>query len=132
MFVRDINREDSEHAFGDHFNFHFSADRSRFCPGHAKLRVLSRRIRPDAHPVKTDKVFALVLSGLASAFTFPHLKLIKRFGVAVGFIVVRTLPRSMLHTYFDTIATAQKRNNATPAEPRLSSQESHPPSIDRH
>jgi glycosyltransferase involved in cell wall biosynthesis len=114
MFVRDIMREDSEHAFGDHFNFHFSADRSRFCPGHTKLRLLSRRIRPDVHPVKTDKVFALVLSGLASAIKFPHLKLTKRFSVAIGFILMGSLPRSMLHAYFNTIATPQKRNNAIP------------------
>jgi glycosyltransferase involved in cell wall biosynthesis len=122
MFMRDIKREDSQHAFGDHFNFHFSADRSRFCPGHTKLRLLSRRIRPDLHPVKTDKVFTLVLCGLASAFTFPHLKPAKRFSVAIGFIAMGTMPRSMLHTYFDAIATPQKRNNAnaTPAEPRLS------------
>ena len=132
MFMRDIKREDSQHAFGDHFNFHFSADRSRFCPGHTKLRLLSRRIRPDLHPVKTDKVFTLVLCGVASAFTFPHLKLAKRFSVAIGFIAMGTMPRSMLHTYFDTIATPQKRNNAnaTPAEPRLNQNGSHSPSID--
>jgi glycosyltransferase involved in cell wall biosynthesis len=114
MFMRDIKREDSQHAFGDRFNFHFSADRSRFCPGHTKLRLLSRRIRPELHPVKTDKVFSLVLCGLASAVKFPHLKLTKRFTVAIGFIFMGILPRSMLHTYFNSIATAQKRNNSNP------------------
>jgi hypothetical protein len=130
MFMRDIKREDSQHAFGDHFNFHFSADRSRFCPGHTKLRLLSRRIRPDLHPVKTDKVFALVLSGLASAVRFPHLKLSKRFSVAIGFIAMGTMPRSMLHSYFDTIAMPQKRKNATPAKQRSSQNGSHSPTID--
>jgi glycosyltransferase involved in cell wall biosynthesis len=129
MFMRDIKREDSQHSFGEHFNFHFSADRSRFCPGHSKLRLLSRRLRPDLHPVKTDSVFSLALCGLASAFTFPHLKLIKRFSVAIGFIAMGTLPRSMLHTYFDTIATPQKRKNANPAAEPLSPNGSHP-SID--
>jgi hypothetical protein len=126
MFMRDIKREDSQHAFGDHFNFHFSTDRSRFCPGHTKLRLLSRRIRPDLHPVKTDNVFSLVLCGLASAITFPHLKLIKRFSVAIGFIAMGTLPRSMLHTHFDTIATPQKRKNTMPAGQPLSSNGSQP------
>jgi glycosyltransferase involved in cell wall biosynthesis len=112
LFMRDIKREDSEHAFGNHFNFHFFADRSRFCPGHTKFRLLSRRLHPDVHPIKTDKVFGLVLCGLASAIRFPHLKLAKRFGVAIGFIVMGTLPRAMLHTYFNAIASPQKRNNA--------------------
>jgi len=75
--------------------------------------LLSRRLRPDLHPVKTDKVFTLVLSGLASAFTFPHLKVTKRFSVAIGFIAMGIMPRYMLHSYFDTIATPQKRKNAT-------------------
>src|SRR6185437_5416442 len=44
MFMRDIKREDSEHAFAKHFNFHFPSDRSRYCPGHTKLRLLSRRM----------------------------------------------------------------------------------------
>jgi glycosyltransferase involved in cell wall biosynthesis len=109
MFMRDIKREDSEHAFGTHFDFHFSADRSRYCPGHTKFRLLSRRIRPDVHPIKTDRVFSLVLCGLASAIRFPHLKPAKRFGVAIGFIVMGTVPRSMLRAYFDTIASPQKR-----------------------
>jgi glycosyltransferase involved in cell wall biosynthesis len=121
MFVRDIKREDSEHAFGDHFNFHFLADRSRFCPGHTKLRLLSCRIHPDVHPVKTDRVLGLVLSGVASAIRFPHLKLLKRFSVAIGFIVMGTLPRSMLHSYFNAIVTAQKRNDVIPAKPRSTS-----------
>jgi hypothetical protein len=81
------------------------------------------------HPVKSDKVFSLVLCGLASAFTFPHLKLTKRFSVAIGFIAMGTLPRSMLHTYFDIIAMAQKRKDAIPAAQRLSPNGSHP-SID--
>jgi glycosyltransferase involved in cell wall biosynthesis len=120
MFVRDIKREDSEHAFGDHFNFHFLADRSRFCPGHTKLRLLSCRIRPDVHPIKTDRVLDLVLSGIVSAIRFPHLKLLKRFNVALGFIVMGALPRAMLHSYFNIIVTPQKRNDAIPEKPPLS------------
>jgi glycosyltransferase involved in cell wall biosynthesis len=112
MFMRDVKREDSEHAFGTQFDFHFSADRSRYCPGHTKFRLLSRRIRPDVHPIKTDKVFSLVLCGLVSAITFPHLKPAKRFGVAIGFIVIGTLPRSVLRAYFDTITSPQKRHNS--------------------
>ena len=112
MFMRDIKREDSQHAFGDHFDFHFLADRSRYCPGHTKLRLLSRRIHPDMHPIKTDKVFSLVFCGVASAITFPHLKLAKRFGVAMGFIVMGIVPRAMLRAHFDTIASPQKRHSA--------------------
>ena len=112
MFMRDIIREDSQHAFGDHFNFHFLADRSRFCPGHTKLRLLSRRMRPDAHPIKTDSVMDLVLSGLVSALKFPHLNLAKRFGVATAFIALGILPRAMLRLYFDAITSPRKRNKA--------------------
>jgi len=112
MFMRDIKREDSEHAFGNHFDFHFSADRSRYCPGHTKLRLLSRRIQPDAHPIKTDKVFSLVLCGLVSAIKFPHLKFAKRFGVALGFIMMGTVPRSTLRAHFHAIASPQKRHDA--------------------
>jgi glycosyltransferase involved in cell wall biosynthesis len=112
MFMRDIIREDSQHAFGDHFNFHFLADRSRFCPGHTKLRLLSRRMRPDTHPIKTDSVLDLMLSGLVSALKFPHLNFAKRFAVATGFIALGLLPRSMLRVYFDAITSPQKRNKA--------------------
>jgi glycosyltransferase involved in cell wall biosynthesis len=110
MFLRDIAREDSEHAFGDQFNFHFSADRSRYCPGHTKLRLLSRRMYPDAHPIKADRVFGLVASGLVSALRYPHLRLIQRFVVAMGFIVLGITPRSMLRMYFDAIVSPQQRN----------------------
>ena len=112
MFMRDIKREDSQHAFGSRFDFHFSADRSRYCPGHTKLRLLSRRIHPDMHPIKTDKVFSLVLCGVASAITFPHLKLAKRFGVAMGFVVMGFLPRAILRAHFAAIASPRKRHNA--------------------
>lgn len=112
MFMRDIKREDSQHAFGDQFNFHFSADRSRYCPGHTKLRLLSYRISPATHPIKTDTVATLVWSGLISAVRFPHLTLAKRFGVAAGFIALGILPRFVLQAYFDTITSPQKRNAA--------------------
>jgi glycosyltransferase involved in cell wall biosynthesis len=112
MFMRDIKREATEHAFGDHFNFHFSADRSRYCPGHTKLRLLSRRVRPDVHPIPTDRVLSLVLCGVTSAVTFPHLNVAKRFGVAIGFVVMGILPRSMLRAHFNRIAAAQKRHDA--------------------
>ena len=32
MFMRDIKRERSQHAFDDHFNFDFPEDRSRYLP----------------------------------------------------------------------------------------------------
>ena len=109
MFMRDISREDCEHSFGTHFNFHFLPDRSRFCPGHTKLRLLSRRLAPEAHPIKTDSVVDLVVSGLVSAVKFPHLKLSKRFGVAAGFIGLGVIPRALLRRYFDVIVSPQKR-----------------------
>jgi glycosyltransferase involved in cell wall biosynthesis len=110
MFMRDISRENCEHLFGPQFNFHFPPDRSRYCPGHTKLRLLSRRMAPDAHPIKTDNVFDLVVCGLISAVKFPHLKLSKRVGVAVGFIGLGIMPRPMLRKYFDTIVSPQKRH----------------------
>jgi glycosyltransferase involved in cell wall biosynthesis len=112
MFMRDIKREDSQHAFGDHFNFHFLADRSRYCPGHTKLRLLSRRLRPDAHPIKTDEVSDLLICGLISAVRFPHLKIYRRFGVALGFVALALVPRPLLRRYFHLIASAQQRNKA--------------------
>ncbi len=110
MFMRDVIREESEHAFGDHFNFHFPPDRSRFCPGHTKLRLLARRMVPESHPIKTDTVFGLAISGVVSAFTFPHLTLGKRFGVAFGFIALGMMPRRMLQPYFNAITSPQQRN----------------------
>ncbi len=110
MFVRDIKRENTQHAFGDHFNFHYLADRSRFCPGHTKLRLLSRRLLPDEHPIKTDTVLSLVINGLVSALKFPHLKLTRRFSVAVGFVVLGIVPRSILQARFNAIVSPQQRN----------------------
>jgi glycosyltransferase involved in cell wall biosynthesis len=108
MFMRDIKRENTQHEFGNCFNFHFSADRSRYCPGHTKLRLLSRRMFPEAHPIKADEVGALVLCGLVSALRFPHLKFTKRFMVAIGFIVLGIVPRAMLRTYFDAVTSPQQ------------------------
>jgi hypothetical protein len=42
MFMRDVKREGSAHAFGDQFNFHFSADRSRYCPGDSRPALRKR------------------------------------------------------------------------------------------
>ena len=108
MFMRDILRENCEHSFGDYFNFHFPPDRSRFCPGHTKLRLLSMRLDPQSHPIKTDSVLNLVLSGLISAVSFPHLEFIKRFGVAAGFLGLGVIPRSILRKYFHVIVSPQK------------------------
>jgi hypothetical protein len=71
--------------------------------------LLSCRLDPDAHPIKTDNVVDLVISGLVSAIKFPHLQLGKRFGVAIGFIGLGIIPRSMLRKYFDAIVSPQKR-----------------------
>src|ERR1700733_12858719 len=114
MFMRDIKREDSQHAFGDQFGFHFSADRSRFCPGHTKHRLLSRRLFPSLHPIKSDKVGDLVVSGVVSAATFPHLKLTRRLAVGMGFVVLGIVPRFLLRTHFSSIVSAQKRNRTAP------------------
>jgi glycosyltransferase involved in cell wall biosynthesis len=81
-----------------------NAFRSRFCPGHTKLRLLSYRM--------SDKAGDLVVSGLVSAVRFPHLKLAKRFAVAIGFLVLGRLPRSVLRRHFGAITSAQKRNDA--------------------
>ncbi len=114
MFMRDIKREDSQHAFGDQFGFHFSADRSRFCPGHTKHRLLSRRLFPNLHPIKSDRVGHLVVSGVVSAATFPHLKLTRRLAVGMGFVVLGIVPRFLLRTHFSSIVSAQKRNRTAP------------------
>jgi glycosyltransferase involved in cell wall biosynthesis len=112
MFMRDIKREQSQHAFGDQFGFHFLADRSRYCPGHTKHRLLSRRLFPDAHPIKADKVGGLVASGVISAARFPHLKLGRRFAVGAGFVVLGIIPRFLLRTYFGAIVSPQTRNRS--------------------
>ena len=110
MFMRDIKRENTQHEFGDCFNFHFSADRSRYCPGHTKLRLLSRRMFPEAHPIKADEVGALMLCGLVSALRFPHLTFIKRFMVAIGFIMLGVMPRAMLRAHFDAVSSPQQQH----------------------
>ena len=120
MFMRDIKREDSQHAFGDQFGFHFSADRSRFCPGHTKHRLLSRRLFPNLHPIKSDRVGYLVVSGVVSAVTFPHLKLTRRLAIGMGFVVLGIVPRSLLRTHFSSIVSAQKRNRTAPDNVLLS------------
>jgi glycosyltransferase involved in cell wall biosynthesis len=125
MFMRDIIREDNEHAFADRFKFHFLADRSRYCPGHTKLRLLSRRMLPDAHPIRTDTVMDLVLCGLVSALRFPHLTLGKRFKVAVGFVALGLIPRFMLRAYFDAITSPQKRNKMASAKLLFNAGKSH-------
>ncbi len=110
MFLRDIKREHSQHAFDDHFNFHFPEDRSRYCPGHTKLRLLSRRMLPREHPIKTDSVGNLLLCGLLSAVRFPHLKLHQRLVVAMGFLALAWVPRGLLRRHFAAIVSPQKRN----------------------
>ncbi len=102
--------EESQHAFADRLGFHFPADRSRYCPGHTKHRLLSRRMFPNAHPIKTDRVRDLVISGMVSAARFPHLKLGRRLAVGAGFLVLGIVPRFFLRTYFGTIVSAHMRN----------------------
>jgi glycosyltransferase involved in cell wall biosynthesis len=128
MFMRDVIREESEHAFGDQFNFHFPADRSRYCPGHTKLRLLSRRMLPGAHPIKTDTVFGLTVSGLISAFTYPHLNPTKRVAVAIGMIMIGLAPRVMLRAHFAAITSPQKRNRQDSTELPFNEENSHAPS----
>ena len=115
MFMRDVKREHSQHAFGDHFNFHFPEDSSRYCPGHTKLRLLSRRMLPDEHPIKTDGVGNLVVCGLLSAVRFPHLKLHQRLVVGLGFLALGFMPRWVLRRYFAAIVSPQKRNKSQSA-----------------
>jgi glycosyltransferase involved in cell wall biosynthesis len=110
MFMRDIKRENTQHEFANCFNFHFAADRSRYCPGHTKLRLLSRRMFPEAHPIKADEVGALVLCGLVSALKFPHLTFTKRFMVAIGFIMLGVVPRAMLRPHFNAVTSPQQQH----------------------
>jgi len=115
MFMRDVKREHSQHAFDDHFNFHFPEDSSRYCPGHTKLRLLSRRMLPHEHPIKTDRVGNLLLCGLLSAVRFPHLKLHQRVVVAMGFLALGLVPRRVLRRHFAAIVSPQKRNKSQSA-----------------
>jgi glycosyltransferase involved in cell wall biosynthesis len=114
LFMRDIKREDSQHAFGNQFDFHFPPNRSRYCPGHTKHRLLSRRLFPDAHPINSDTVGNLVFSGVVSAARFPHLKIARRFAVGMGFVLLGIVPRFLLQTHFRAIVSAQKRNRTAP------------------
>ena len=112
MFMRDIKREDTQHEVGLRFNFHFLSDRSRFCPGHTKFRLLSRRLNPKAHPVSADTTRHLVWSGLASAFAFPHLTWRKRLLVASGFLALAIIPGFFLRAYADALFAAKQINKA--------------------
>jgi glycosyltransferase involved in cell wall biosynthesis len=115
MFMREVKRERSQHAFDNHFNFHFGEDRSRYCPGHTKLRLLSLRMLPNEHPLKTDRVGNLMVCGLVSAVRFPHLKLRQRLVVGMGFLALGLMPRYLLRRYFATIVSPQKRNKSQSA-----------------
>lgn len=115
MFMRDIKRERSQHAFEDHFNFHFAEDRSRYCPGHTKLRLLSLRMLPLEHPIKTDKVANLLTCGLLSAIRFPHLRPHQRLIVGMGFLALGLMPRHLLRRYFAALVSPQKRNKSQSA-----------------
>jgi glycosyltransferase involved in cell wall biosynthesis len=119
MFMRDIKREHSQHAFDDHFNFHFPEDRSRYCPGHTKLRLLSLRMLPPEHPVKTDTAVNLMFCGLMSAVRFPHLKLHQRLVVAMGFLALGLVPRWVLRRHFAAIVSPRNRNKSQSASLRL-------------
>jgi glycosyltransferase involved in cell wall biosynthesis len=119
MFMRDIKREHSQHAFDDHFNFHFPEDSSRYCPGHTKLRLLSRRMLPNEHPIKTDGVGNLLICGLLSAVRFPHLKLHQRLVVGMGFLALGLMPRWVLRRYFAAIVSPQMRNKSQSASSLL-------------
>ena len=112
MFMRDIKREDTQHEVGKRFNFHFLADRSRFCPGHTKFRLLSRRLDPKAHPISADTISHLVWSGLASAFAFPHLTWRKRLLVAMGFVALGIVPGRLLRAYAEALFSPKQINKA--------------------
>jgi hypothetical protein len=49
-----------------------------------------------------------------SAARFPHLKITRRFGVGMGFVLLAIVPRFLLRTYFRAIVSAQKRNRTAP------------------
>lgn len=119
MFMRDIKRERSQHAFNDHFNFDFPQDSSRYCPGHTKLRLLSLRMLPHEHPVKSDRVGKLLICGLLSAVRFPHLKPHQRLVVGMGFLALGLMPRYVLRKHFAAIVSPQKRNKSQSANSRL-------------
>ena len=121
MFMRDVKRERSQHAFEDHFNFHFPEDSSRYCPGHTKLRLLSLRMLPGEHPIKTDRAGNLMFCGLVSAVRFPHLKLHQRLVVTMGFLALGLMPRWVLRRYFAAIVSPQNRNKSQSAGLRLDS-----------
>ena len=112
MFMRDVKREQSQHAFKDHFDFHFPEDSSRYCPGHTKLRLLSLRMLPSEHPITTDRTGNLMFCGLISAMRFPHLKLHQRLVVAVGFLALGLVPRWVLRRHFAAIVSPQNRNKS--------------------
>lgn len=113
MFMRDVKRENTQHAFAEEFNFYFPTDRSRYCPGHTKFRLLSQRLYPQQHPLKTDSTGQLMWCGFVSAWRYPHLKWYRRAWIAMGFLMLGITPRSILRARFDSVVMPQQLNRTT-------------------
>lgn len=97
MFMRDFVREETQRQWADRLGWGpYRADLSRFHPTVCKQRLIAYRLDPINHPVPADGRWALMLAGIWGAIRFPYLPTSKRVSVALGFLGMSLMPRSML------------------------------------
>jgi glycosyltransferase involved in cell wall biosynthesis len=78
----------------------------------ASGNAFRKRFLDDIMPVENEALYRIAADGYTTGIRFPYLKLTRRFAVAIGFLVLGLLPRSMLRRLFGAITSAQKRNDA--------------------
>jgi hypothetical protein len=109
----ELDREDAIHNHLATLGRSVSVRLCRNIPSHMKSRLVSLKLDPGTHPVPSDTILGLMLGGLSSAWTFPHLDLTRRIYTALLFLVIPVLPRSVLGRVLDWIFMEMKRWRAS-------------------
>jgi hypothetical protein len=78
-------------------------------PAHCKSRIISLRLDPAGHPVRSDNVDDLVRASVRAAWRFPHLTLGKRIAATLGFGLLSLIPLHLLRTRLHQIYFAESR-----------------------
>jgi hypothetical protein len=102
-------REAMQAANAPRYGFCAKPDRLRFLPGMCKQRLISLRLRPDLHPVRSDSVARLLLAGVWGSLIYDHMPARKRLASVCGFLALAVAPRSMLKRHLDLLFAARCR-----------------------
>jgi glycosyltransferase involved in cell wall biosynthesis len=65
-------------------------------PAHCKARLISLKLDPEHHQPSDDTLIGLAWAGVRACWRFPHLSAKKRFIASVIFLLLPTMPRSLL------------------------------------